>query len=443
MRTPDDQDASAVVVEEREDGSLVVEADTPEAALALARMQLGRDIHVREATRRERGGVKGFFAREYYRVEAEPAPGAAPPRRVVAPVPAMPTGRPEVDDLVRRIDAAAQSAVTADEAADDGVGRALGEVDAVEEEFGALLRRELDARGLRSWSEPAADAGGAARPASDPRPEPASPSPASTQARAEAGPAIDLRELPAPPVGGAPGRRDPVPVGPAAGGRPPVTLPARRPAVVPAPRVQPAPAREEQRIPVRSEPPSIGAVPAPAPASEVRWSVDRLAHLGLPFSVVQRTVGLDPADDLGWVSTLTDALTPFVATGDQPTVFVGPRADRIGAGLGIPGVVPPDLPPYAGSVALQSVDDGAGRAWLGRVRGDRAVHVVIGGRGWELFRTKQPDGVVFVGGERVVTALQVAVEDGVPISHLTDGPVVRRATPLDLAIAVRSLVGRR
>jgi hypothetical protein len=481
----------------------------------------------------ERGGVKGFFAREVYRIEAEPGGALGP------------GVRPEVEALVRRIDAAAQSAAT-EAGRDEGVGRALGQVDAAEEEFGELLRRELDARGLRSWSGPARD-GGSGGPAEAPgprRPTATSPtlSPRGAPGAVPTPPSdtIDLRDVhrstPGPEVGpavraadraavgdagrvsaGDAGRGSApalVPVGPAAGGQAPglvipvernVSEPARpaapapqveppsRPAPVaavaaPAPPVAPVAAVAAPAPPVAAPPappvapvaavaapaapsvapvaavaapaPSVAPAPgAPVPASPVvpgppppigpppgpavRWSVDRLAHLGLPFAVVQRTVGLRPDDDLAWVSTLAEAFVPFVS-GDVegPAVFAGPRADRVAGGLGVPCVVPPDLPPYAGSVGLRTQDDGAGRAWLGRVRGDRSLHVVVGGRGWELFLTKEPDALALAGIGRIVTALQAAVEHGVPVSYLADGGVTRRATALDLAIAVRSLVAR-
>lgn len=174
------------------------------------------------------------------------------------------------------------------------------------------------------------------------------------------------------------------------------------------------------------------------------WSVDRLAHLGLPFAVVESTVGLDPADDLAWLQRLSEGLADYLhRPTDRSIVFAGPRADRVASGLGLPCVEPPDRPPPGGSIALKTIDDGAGRAWLERARGDRELHLVIGGGHWELLLTKDPVAVVAEGPDRIVTALQIAAEHQVGISHVMDGRRVRRANTLDLAIAVRSLVRRR
>ncbi|MEM9035336.1 MAG: hypothetical protein AAGD18_12155 [Actinomycetota bacterium] len=539
-------DGSASVVEAHEDGSIVVEADTPEEAMALARRRLGDDLQVREAVRTERGGLRGFFAREVYRVEAEPS------------VASDASNRPEVDALVRRIEAAADASSTTGRA-DEGIGRALDRVNSAEEEFGALLRRELGSRGLRSWSEDAAVQRELDHPA----------------AEASASSSIDLRD-----PASTPRPSSPVPVGPAAGGRsampvlPPAPVPPddaaavgslsepmaappseprvlpaaalvaqpereatseREPAAAPVARSEPRPAatalaeppvvaasapmlprRPEQsrtdqssplaervaapavlRAPTGDGAPTAGRVDHPAPTQraasippptaassaastvdravtpttvdaspvtqlpetsvvlddplvsapppgEVLWSVDRLAHLGLPFTVVEATVGLDPTDDFAWLQRLAERFADFVHTpSGRSVVFAGPRADRVAIGLGLPCVTPPELPPYGGSIGLKTIDDGAGRAWLGRVRGDRELHVVMSGRAWELLLTKEPTAVVAEGPDKVVAALQTAVEHGVRISHLLDGRHIRRANPLDLAIAVRSLVGRR
>jgi hypothetical protein len=124
-------------------------------------------------------------------------------------------------------------------------------------------------------------------------------------------------------------------------------------------------------------------------------------------------------------------------------VFAGPRADRLAPLLDLPLVAEPELPPYGGSVCLRVSDHGAGRAWLNRVRGDRVMHVVIGGRNWERLLHKEPDAIAVTGADMVLPGLQLSVEHGIPLSYLSDSRGARRATALDVALTLRELVGRR
>ncbi len=533
---------SPTLVEEREDGSVVVEADAAEDGVAFARERFGADARIIEVNRLERGGVKGFFAREYFSVVAGPARAQRPPEpaRVAPPVGA----RPEVDALVRQIGrvggastAAPRRAPAADGVRDEpanGIGHALGKVETEEEAFGSMLRRELHARGLTPSSpetidltdrsgRPTTGAGptGSAptarresstgsrgdgpvpvgpatarplRPTSNPTPVPPPPVPPVERFR------LDEPSAPTPtvarPVTPLPVRDESAPdaaratlqdavvvesqamVRPPRAASPPLAAgPAAEPEPEPAPVIGPEPAAvvgaepepvsaierepvaamgaEVEPVVVRAEAEAEASITEVARSVEptapetppglgsVRWSVDRLAHLGLPFALVQRTVGLDPSDDQRWLLTLAAGLADFVRP--EPTgsaVFAGPRADRIGAAMDLPVVEAPELPPYGGSVALKTTDDGAGRAWLSRVRGDRVLHVVVGGRGWELLLAKDPDAVVVSSADAVLSGLQVAVEHDVPISYVSDAEGLRRADALDLAIAVRSLVGR-
>ncbi|MEO1062712.1 MAG: hypothetical protein AAFZ07_14960 [Actinomycetota bacterium] len=526
--------SSASIVEEREDGSIVVEADSAEEGVELARDRFGADAEILEVTRIERGGLRGFFARELFQVVAGPAAGGAIPSAAPRPAPAVGV-RPEVDALVRQIGQVGRATpppvadpapATAPPAADApaGIDRALGRVESEEEAFGSMLRRELHARGLATSPAETIDLtdggssagapvpvgpaaarplrpGGAATPVPPVPVPPAEPfridGPPSTgplpvttpmsnerarstlqeavvvESQAQVRPPSTTREptIEPIPVRPAPEARAatsaPAPAESATEGRealvaPPVESPDRAEQVEPEPTPVEATAPERRAVEVvEAEPeqePAASAVeaepepePTPLEVAEplapglgaVRWSVDRLAHLGLPFALVQRTVGLDPADDQRWLLTLAAGLADFVRPEPAGSaVFAGPRADRIGAAMDLPVVEAPELPPYGGSVALKTIDDGAGRAWLGRVRGDRVLHVVVGGRGWELLLAKQPDAVVVSSTDAVLTGLQVAVEHGVPISYVADGGGLRRANALDLAISVRSLVGR-
>ncbi|MEM8905735.1 MAG: hypothetical protein AAGF02_18675, partial [Actinomycetota bacterium] len=492
---------SARLIEERGDGTIVVEADAAEEAVRHAREHLGDDAEIIEVHRLERGGVRGFFAREYFRLIAGPARRILDPAVVTPPPPAA-GPRPEVDALVRQlgeVEVASPAETTVEPDAAPGpeptaIGHAVGQVESEEEAFGTMLRRELHARGITpSAGEPidlterragAAQGPVAVGPAAGARP-----------LRPTGSTADSLPPPPVPPtepfrIDQEPSRSngrslrvapEPTPPGAGAGVSRPVTRGTRTvpPAAVVVdsdaqPRRAPAPATERATPPptvevsppvpplesVEMTPATVSAaVPSPEPdvvsgavaegdgfvepsaadaapgptidltdgavesaavieasvtassgpvpttavvgaastpvpdtppgLGAVRWSVDRLAHLGLPFELVRRTVDLDPSDDQRWLLTLADGLAPFVRPEPAGSaVFAGPRADRIGAAMELPVVEAPELPPYGGSVALKTTDDGAGRAWLARVRGDRVLHVVVGGRGWELLLEK-------------------------------------------------------
>ncbi len=439
MRRPSGS-ASAKVVDEREDATLVVEADTAEEALSLARQRLGVDLEVRSARRVERGGVAGFFAREVVLVEAapptpaddgtertedEPAvahdddpPGEARDHRPSPPL----TGRPDIDALVRRLsgeddDGTAGSSGPAGGPAERTIGNVLGRIDATEESFGTVLRRELTERGLRAAGT---DVDG---------PVAAIELRAAPPAR-RVGPATAVRR-PSAPAGGSTSAAAPAPAS------------IRTPTPAPVAMSEPGPGARSGVAWTRR----LGGTRREGPpgTNGVAWSVDRLAHLGLPFPLVAAVATLDEADDGRWVSTLAEALEPFViAEPEGPAVFVGPAAHRIAPMLGVPVVEAPDPPPYAGSVCLRTPADAPGRAWLQRVRGDRVVHVVAGGRRWADLCAEAPDALVIADARVLISGLQRSKELGVPLSYVAaDGGRLIRATPIDLALALRTRVGRR
>ncbi|MFV1990788.1 MAG: hypothetical protein ACC652_08635, partial [Acidimicrobiales bacterium] len=180
-------------------------------------------------------------------------------------------------------------------------------------------------------------------------------------------------------------------------------------------------------------------------AGSVDWSLDRLAAIGLPFSFVQDLVGIDNEDDLGWIRAIAHRFEQYCRPLPlRESVYVGPRAAQLATVLGIPSVTFPDNPPYGGSVCLRMDDDGAHRAWLTRVRGDRAMQLVIGGTGWIDLLSKDPVAVSYVGGpELLIPAMQLCIKRDIALGYSVTASGGLRLNPLDAALQIRTLLGRR
>ncbi len=150
----------------------------------------------------------------------------------------------------------------------------------------------------------------------------------------------------------------------------------------------------------------------------------RLLHLGLPASLVHGLAVADPADDLSWVAALTDALRPVC----RP-LPVGPAV-----------LVGPDAPAVAEVVDLPVARS---RTWLDALGANRWRHLVIGGQGWRAELTDEPLAVSWVRTEDLPDALRCATELGLVLGYGPQGGQLRRARPLDIALAVRELVEMR
>ncbi|MEM8902479.1 MAG: hypothetical protein AAGF02_02155, partial [Actinomycetota bacterium] len=72
-----------------------------------------------------------------------------------------------------------------------------------------------------------------------------------------------------------------------------------------------------------------------------------------------------------------------------------------------------------------------------RSHGSRRIHDA-----GKFKRIGESEILLFHGGSQLNGDLQVSVEREVPISYVSDADGLRRADALDLAIAVRALVGR-
>jgi hypothetical protein len=177
---------------------------------------------------------------------------------------------------------------------------------------------------------------------------------------------------------------------------------------------------------VASEPllAEAGGEPSPATDGGPAWSVAALLQLGLPVELVRSLQVAESADDLAWTTALAEALRPScrpLPTG--PAVMLGPHAHLIGEVEGTP--------------AARS------ETWLKALRGGRWLHLVVGGDGWRAPLADQPLAASWARAEDLPDALRCAVELGLVLGFGPLGGRIRRARPLDVALAVRDLVDVR
>ena len=178
----------------------------------------------------------------------------------------------------------------------------------------------------------------------------------------------------------------------------------------------------------------------------VEWSADRLARLGVPFRIVRATVDSDPGDDLAWLVSIATAIAPLcgpLPEGDS--IAAGPMAARIGPAAGLATTTFPDPPSYGGPVALAlDATDGAARAWLTRVQGDRWFHLVAGGEGWHDLAHKDIGAVSWTDGQAFIAAIQLCSDRRLPLAYgLRRDGTIFRATPLDVALSLREQLSRK
>ena len=449
--------------------SAVVEAATAEAAIAEVHERFGPGATIVEARRVLRGGIGGFFAKEHVQLHiagtdpgagarggdaggGEAGTGSVDARR-------GPVGRGDV--AARAVALAAEltrgaageatvgggAAASQDDThlpgagsgrggapgANSPVDRLLGrgqtpqdvnDADATDVDdtvdFGTFLRTQLARQG--------GGAGGAdTEEAPPPTPQAtaadtSAPAEAPTETAAARGPEREVQPM------RWPGSHDPWSVYGVAATPDPLVEDARFPPVQPA---QAAP--EVSAVPVVTDGPVTEPAPAAAVADESdttapaapvdgpSWSTTRLLHLGLPASLVHNLDVADPKDDLSWVAALTDALRPVCRPLPvAPAVLVGPDAPAIAEVV--------DLP-----VARS-------RTWLDALGANRWRHLVIGGQGWRSELTDEPLAVSWVRTDDLPDALRCAMELGLVLGYGPQGGQLRRARPLDVALAVRALV---
>lgn len=390
----------------------VYEAPTAEEALAHINADLGASASIVDASKVLRGGVKGFFAKEHVQLRVRPHTARDPraaPDATVADVLAS------ADSDGR--DAEPHEAGTQRDADD---ARDRGPEDAFDPSIAALLdrlREDQDSAEEQSFGDylrERMDHGAG------------SDVPASTAAN------MHDRPLPPPPV-------------------PEACADATPPASAAPPVSQAAPAVQSEARDAGWEPARSGGArhggSSDVPRGWPQWSTVALHRLGLPESFVAAAEGLDPADDAAWLGALARVLTPLCGPLPAgPAVLAGPRAARLATGLGIPVVDASEPVRLEGSVAAAITATPSAELWLADVTAERWFHVVAGGDRWQHLLFSDPRAVSWVGDEGLLGALGAASRLGLALGYgdaESGTEAAWRANPVDVAMAIRSMVPRR
>lgn len=196
---------------------------------------------------------------------------------------------------------------------------------------------------------------------------------------------------------------------------------------------------------------SIDAAPG---TGGIRWSLAAMTRLGLPLSLLESVVGLDPDDDTAWINALARAVVPFCRPLPHGSaVIAGPRAERLSHALGLKTYEPPELPPYGGSFVGKVTSTPRDAAWLNHVRGDRWLHIAVDDEPWRGIVKDDPIAVSWTSERGLMAALSIAATTGAvlgygagPVAHHgwepTARPRVLRANPLDIALTIRAHMER-
>lgn len=185
------------------------------------------------------------------------------------------------------------------------------------------------------------------------------------------------------------------------------------------PEMSPEPVSEADEV----FPGDPGAAGEPAAASDggPPWSISSLLAMGLPVELVRSLEVAAPCDDLAWTTALAEALRPSCRPlPSGPSVLLGPHAHLVGQVDGTP--------------AARS------ETWLKALRGGRWLHLVVGGDGWRAPLAEHPLAASWARPEDLPDALRCAVELGLVLGFGPMGGRIRRARPLDVALAVRELL---
>ncbi|HEY4937461.1 MAG TPA: hypothetical protein VIJ69_00405, partial [Actinomycetota bacterium] len=236
------------------------------------------------------------------------------------------------------------------------------------------------------------------------------------------------------------------------------TTPAAEPPVVleplsGIPQAQPAPVPSPVLFdPLPDLAPDLGpdlgsSEPGDAPGTGgVAWSADELVRLGLPFSFIRPLLAAGPGDDLAWIRAIAASVrTLCTPLPDGDVALVGALAGQLARPLRLEALHRPDRGPKRGSICCSIQDDAESRRWFERVRRDRWTHLVVGPLDAKAFLDLHPKAVSWVGADALLGALRLATELGVPLGYFKPDDAGRalRATPIEVALAVRALVARR
>lgn len=199
--------------------------------------------------------------------------------------------------------------------------------------------------------------------------------------------------------------------------------------------------------PASPAPPGQALAREPRPAApSVGWSTDELLDLRVPAVVVAACEGLDPTDDTAWVLAIAGMVGSWCRPLPQGnSILVGPRAHQLGRALDVKLVEPGEAVGRARSVALRTSGGPSGRGHLSQARGTRWGHLVAGGARWEGLLLDDVAAVSWVGDEALPLALEAASRLGLVLGYglgAATGNRPVRATPMDVALTIRSLLPR-
>ncbi len=390
-------------LQQRPDGTVVVEAPSVEAALEAVENRFGPNATIVDAERLNTRGVGGFFSKQSYRVvvKADTEVGR----------PGIPEGASAVGPF-GDIDSAAVDHVLAQiEQGDAEDGRTFGEV----------LRAQLQNRPVLDGS-----------------------SMAPTEA------IIDLRDTrassPSDPLAGPPrvGIRQPF--------RPDQKVPdqaiAEESASAPAPSHWPAtaaaaPIDKSRELEVQASPRQPLARPVdncPEGTGRVIWSVDSLSRLGVPFRLINQLSDLDPCDDLAWVYRISEIAA--VLCGPMPekgSVFVGRSSGELAEMLGVEAFTESDIPEFEGDIAVSGDFDADTASYAAKVSAGRGIHLVIDDG---PLRIRGDIAAVSWTDDTLSEALHVALSTGATLGYRFDTDGATRVTPFELALCIRALLPR-
>ena len=185
---------------------------------------------------------------------------------------------------------------------------------------------------------------------------------------------------------------------------------------------------------------------APAGTGSPDWSPERLLELGLPVSLVRPMIETPPTTDAAWIDAVARTVARLCGPiAEEPQLLVGPRAHLLAEPLRLPQADYPDTPPATGSAVMSLHVPSADLGLVLRLLGDRRLHLVAGGESWERLGSLRPCVVSWVGAEALPPALAFCTGHGLTLGYGRAGAsgAAFHATPLDVALTLRDLVGRR
>ncbi len=186
----------------------------------------------------------------------------------------------------------------------------------------------------------------------------------------------------------------------------------------------------------------------PAGMGAVAWRTMDLVRHGVPTEIVAAVADIDPNDDIAWITALAGAIAPYCGRGESiDTVLLGTNAYQLAEALSIEWVEPGQTAPYEGSFASYVSTDSDHREWLEFVRGTRHIHYVIGGdQAWKQALVEAPNVVSWFDESALIDALYLAVAFDAQLGYGVlpgRGGCVTRIYPVDVALAIRSMMERR